>query len=177
MHEVIPQHVPRWGSVRHHAITECFSLTLAECTMASYDLSRFIEAQRTDYARALEELTNGRKTTHWMWYIFPQLAGLGRSTTSRKYGIAGVGEARAYMEHPLLGNRLLACADALLAVQGRTINEILGAPDDMKLRSCATLFAAVTPPGSLFEQLLEKYHDGERDERTLAMLRGDAEAI
>lgn len=145
--------------------------------MACHDLSRFVEAQRTDYARALEELTNGRKTTHWMWYVFPQLAGLGRSAMSREYGIAGVGEARAYMAHPLLGPRLEACANALLAVEGRTITQILGTTDDMKLRSCATLFAAVTPAGSVFERLLEKYNDGERDDRTLAMLRGDAEVI
>lgn len=143
--------------------------------MALYNLSRFVEAQRADYARALEELTNGRKTTHWMWYIFPQLAGLGRSAMSRTYGIAGIGEARAYIEHPLLGVRLLACADALLAVQGRTITEILGAPDDKKLRSCATLFATVTPPGSVFDQLLAKYHDGQRDQLTLEALRARGE--
>ena len=145
--------------------------------MNTYDLSRFVEAQRADYARALQELTNGRKTTHWMWYIFPQVAGLGQSAMSRKYALAGLGEARAYMAHPLLGPRLEACAEALLAVEDRTITEILGTPDDMKLRSCATLFAAVTPPGSVFEQLLAKYHDGRRDELTLQVLRAEGEAI
>lgn len=145
--------------------------------MNTYDLSRFVDAQRTDYTRALQELTNGRKTTHWMWYIFPQVAGLGHSAMSRKYALAGLGEARAYMAHPILGPRLEACAEALLAVHGRTITEILGTPDDMKLRSCATLFAAVTPPGSVFEQLLAKYHDGRRDELTLQVLRAEGEAI
>lgn len=145
--------------------------------MNTYNLSRFVEAQRADYARALQELTNGRKTTHWMWYIFPQVAGLGQSAMSRTYGIAGLREARAYMAHPILGPRLEACAAALLAVHGRTITEILGTPDDMKLRSCATLFAAVTPPGSVFDQLLAKYHDGRRDELTLQALRAEGEAI
>lgn len=141
--------------------------------MDSYDLTRFVDIQRTNYTRALQEITTGRKTTHWMWYIFPQVAGLGQSAMAREYGIAGIGEARAYMAHPLLGPRLTACAEALLAVQGRTITEILGTPDDMKLRSCATLFAAVTPPGSVFERLLEKYYAGERDERTLRALRAE----
>ena len=145
--------------------------------MKGYDLSRFVEAQRADYARALQELTNGRKTSHWMWYIFPQVAGLGHSDMSRRYGLAGLGEARAYLAHPLLGTRLAACAEALLAVNGRTITEILGTPDDMKLRSCATLFAAVTPPGSAFERLLAKYHDGRRDDLTLQALRSEGEAI
>ena len=144
--------------------------------MGSYDLSRFLEAQRADYARARVELANGRKTTHWMWYIFPQVAGLGQSAMSRKYAIAGVEEARAYLAHALLGPRLASCAEALLAVRGRTITEILGTPDDMKLRSCATLFAAVTPPGSVFDRLLAKYHDGHRDELTLHALRADPEA-
>lgn len=145
--------------------------------MTAYDLSRFVEAQRADYARALQEITNGRKTSHWMWYIFPQVAGLGHSAMSRRFSLAGLGEARAYMAHPLLGPRLAACAEALLAVNGRTITEILGTPDDMKLRSCATLFAAVTPPGSVFEQLLAKYHDGHRDGLTLQALRAEGEAI
>ena len=139
--------------------------------MTSPDLSRFEEGQRLAYAGALEEITNGRKIGHWLWYIFPQLAGLGKSAKSVEFGVAGLTEARAYMAHPVLGTRLDACAEALLAVDGRTITEILGATDAMKLRSCATLFAAVTPPGSVFEQLLEKYYNGERDERTLHALR------
>ena len=145
--------------------------------MSSYDLSRFVEAQRADYAQALAELANGRKTTHWMWYIFPQLVGLGQRAMSRKYAIAGLEEARAYLAHELLGPRLTACAEALLAVNGRTVTEILGTPDDTKLRSCATLFAAVTPAGSVFVRLLEKYHGGQRDDRTLHALREQGEAV
>lgn len=145
--------------------------------MDAHNLSRFEEAQRGAYESALREITNGRKTTHWMWFIFPQIAGLGQSTMSRKYGIAGLGEARAYMADPLLGPRLEECAEALLAVDGRTIREIMGTPDDVKLRSCATLFAAVTPPGSVFDRLLAKYHDGRRDDLTLQALRAEAEAI
>lgn len=139
--------------------------------MTSSDLSRFVERQRLAYAGALEEITNGRKVGHWIWFIFPQLAGLGRSAESVQFGLAGLAEARAYMAHPVLGPRLEACAQALLAVEGRTITEILGGTDAMKLGSCATLFAAVTPPGSVFELLLAKYYNAARDHLTLQALR------
>ena len=145
--------------------------------MASSDLSRFVERQRLEYARALEEITSGRKSGHWIWFIFPQIVGLGQSPESVTFGLAGLAEARAYMAHPVLAPRLEACAHALLAVEGRTIMEILGKTDAMKLRSCATLFAAVTPPGSVFERLLAKYHHGERDELTLRILRDQGETI
>lgn len=135
-----------------------------------FDLGRFLEAQEGDYERALAEITAGRKRSHWMWYIFPQLDGLAVSATSRRYAIKGLDEARAYLEHPILGPRLLKCAEAALGVDGRTAAEIFGSPDDLKLRSCATLFACVSPPGSVFERLLEKYYQGGRDERTLSLL-------
>lgn len=143
--------------------------------MASFDLTRFVERQRLEYAGALAEITDGRKVGHWIWFIFPQIAGLGKSLESVTFGLAGLAEARAYMAHPVLGPRLEACAQALLAVEGRTIIEVLGTTDAMKLRSSATLFAAVTPPGSVFERLLAKYHNGERDELTLRVLRDRGE--
>ena len=137
----------------------------------TFDLSRFIERQRLEYAGALEEITNGRKVGHWIWFIFPQMAGLGKSAESMTFGLTGLAEARAYMAHSVLGPRLEACARALLAVEGRSIVKILGATDARKLRSCATLFAAVTPPGSVFDQLLSKHFNGQRDELTLRVIR------
>ncbi|HTU01419.1 MAG TPA: DUF1810 domain-containing protein [Candidatus Sulfotelmatobacter sp.] len=140
-----------------------------------YDLRRFVEAQEGDYERALGELQGGRKRTHWMWYIFPQLDGLGFSATAKHYAIKSLEEARAYLAHPVLGPRLERCAEAVLGVEGRSATAIFGSPDDLKLRSCATLFAAVSPPGSVFERLLATYYRGERDAKTLQLLeRGEA---
>lgn len=135
-----------------------------------YDLRRFVRAQETDYERALSEIRGGRKRTHWMWYIFPQIDGLAFSSTSKHYAIKSLAEAKAYLEHPILGPRLLACAEAAIGVDGRSAMEIFGSPDDLKLRSCATLFACVLPPGSVFERLLTKYYRGERDSKTLQLL-------
>ncbi len=135
-----------------------------------YELSRFVRAQKHVYADALSEITNGRKRTHWMWFVFPQLAGLGVSATSERYAIATVDEARAYLDHPILGPRLLECSESLLRVEGRSATAILGTPDDLKLRSCATLFASVSPPGSVFDRVLEKYYGGARDPKTLRLL-------
>lgn len=136
------------------------------------DLDRFVAAQDADgtYDRALGELRSGRKTSHWMWFVFPQIEGLGSSRMAQRYAISGAAEAEAYLRHPVLGPRLLECAEALLAVEGRTAREILGPPDDLKLKSSATLFAAVSPPGSVFERLLDRYCAGERDEATLRRL-------
>lgn len=136
-----------------------------------YNLSRFAQAQEDDYERALSEIKSGRKRTHWMWYIFPQFEGLAYSATSQQYSIKSIDEARAYLDHPVLGPRLLECAEAVLRVEGRSATEIFGSPDDLKLRSCATLFACVSDPGSVFERLLAKYYDGRRDEKTLGLLR------
>ena len=135
-----------------------------------HDLNRFVEAQRDVYARALAEIRAGRKRSHWMWFVFPQLAGLGLSATSRRYAIRDLAEARAYLDHPILGKRLAECAEAALGVEGRSAFEVFGSPDDMKLRSCATLFSRVSPPGSVFHRLLDKYFGGEPDDRTMSLL-------
>lgn len=135
-----------------------------------HDLSRFVEAQAPAYDRALAELRAGRKRSHWMWYVFPQLEGLGSSSTSVRFAIRSLDEARAYLAHPVLGPRLLDCAEAVLVVEGRSAREILGAPDDMKLRSCATLFACVASAGSVFHRLLARYYGGAQDPRTLRLL-------
>jgi uncharacterized protein (DUF1810 family) len=132
-----------------------------------HHLTRFVEAQRTSYDRALAEIVGGHKRSHWMWYIFPQLAGLGFSAMSRQYAIQSVAEAQAYLRHPILGPRLAACAAAVLAIDGRTAVEIFGSPDDRKLRSCATLFAQVSPDDSVFHRVLKKYFAGEPDAVTL----------
>jgi uncharacterized protein (DUF1810 family) len=131
-----------------------------------FDLDRFVRAQEATYAAALAEIAAGRKRSHWMWYVFPQARGLGSSELSRHFGIASPDEARAYLAHPVLGPRLVACADAALAVEGRSAREIFGTPDDLKLRSCATLFAAVAPDGSPFHRLLDRFFDGRPDPRT-----------
>ena len=140
----------------------------------AHDLARFVAAQRGSYEHALAEIASGRKRSHWMWYVFPQFAGLGVSATSRKYAIASLAEAEAYLRHDLLGPRLVACADAALAVEGRSAREIFGSPDDLKLRSSATLFAHVSPEGSVFHRLLEKYFGGEPDEATLRLVANAA---
>jgi len=136
-----------------------------------YDLARFVEAQEHDYAQALSEIRSGQKRSHWMWYIFPQFDGLGSSSTSRRYSIKSVAEAGAYLRHPILGPRLVESARATLGVEGRSALEVFGSPDDMKLRSSATLFASVSPAGSVFEQLLDRYFGGEPDDRTLQLLQ------
>jgi uncharacterized protein (DUF1810 family) len=135
-----------------------------------YQLNRFVSAQQDDFESALAEIRRGKKRTHWMWYIFPQIDGLAFSSTSKHYAIKSIEEARAYLNHPVLGPRLLECAEAALGVEGHSARDIFGPPDDLKLRSCATLFACVSPPGSVFERLLEKYYRGERDEKTLRLL-------
>jgi uncharacterized protein (DUF1810 family) len=135
-----------------------------------HHLSRFVQAQEGVYEQALSEISSGRKQSHWMWYIFPQFEGLGFSATSRRYSIKSIAEAEAYLSHPVLGPRLRECAEAALRVQGRTALAIFGSPDDMKLQSCATLFARVSPLGSVFDQLLDKYFRGDRDAKTLRLL-------
>jgi uncharacterized protein (DUF1810 family) len=135
-----------------------------------YNLNRFVEAQHDNYEQALSEINSGRKRSHWMWYIFPQADGLGFSSTSKFYAIKNLDEARAYLEHPVLGPRLLACVQAVNRIDGRTASQIFGSPDDMKLKSCATLFACVSPDGSVFHQLLARYYGGRVDSNTLRLL-------
>lgn len=132
-----------------------------------YDLSRFVEAQVDDYSTALCELRGGAKRSHWIWYIFPQVAGLGYSSMAQRYAIQSLGEARAYLAHEVLGRRLTACAEALLSVQGRSAEQIMGYPDVLKLHSSITLFAEVSPPGSVFERVLEVYYRGVKDPKTI----------
>jgi uncharacterized protein (DUF1810 family) len=136
----------------------------------TFGLQRFVDAQARSYADALAELKRGRKTSHWMWYVFPQVAGLGASAMAQTYAIGSLAEARAYLAHPVLGARLRACVRGVLAVEGRTAHAILGSPDDFKLRSSLTLFAAAAPDEPLFRQALDKYFDGEPDPRTLERL-------
>jgi len=134
-----------------------------------HDLTRFVDAQERDYDRALAEVRAGRKQSHWMWYVFPQLEGLGFSSTSRRFAIRSRAEAEAYLQHPVLGPRLLEITEATLDLQSRCASDVFGSPDDAKLRSCATLFASVSPPGSVFHQLLDRYFGGEPDEKTLRL--------
>lgn len=135
-----------------------------------HDLDRFLAAQEPDYARALSEIRAGRKTSHWMWYIFPQVAGLSVSPMSKRYAIRSVAEADAYLRHPVLGPRLLESFQAVLGVEGKTALELFGSPDDMKLHSSATLFARVSPAGSVFERTLDRYFGGQPDGATLARI-------
>ncbi len=136
----------------------------------SFDLERFVVAQERDYARALGELQAGQKRSHWIWYVFPQLRGLGHSEMARHYGIADLAEARAYLAHPLLGARLCECAQALLAHRGRSARQIMGVPDDLKLRSSMTLFHAADPSQALFSEVLVAFYEGEVDLATLKRL-------
>ena len=140
--------------------------------MAGFDLDRFVAAQAPIYAQALAELKAGRKKSHWMWFVFPQLAGLGRSPTAHYYAIASAAEARAYLDHPLLGAHLLECAAALRAHRGLGAEAILGAIDAMKLKSSMTLFAAVAEDPAPFAAVLDAFFDGARDAATLDLLRG-----
>jgi uncharacterized protein (DUF1810 family) len=135
-------------------------------------LTRFLSAQNGGvYDAALAEIRSGRKRTHWMWFVFPQIDGLGSSTTSRHFAIRSADEAKAYLAHPVLGPRLLECMRAALDARGGSATDIFGSPDDMKLRSCATLFAAVSEPASVFEQVLARFFDGQPDSRTEELLQ------
>ncbi len=159
---------PRGYKTRKNVITASVSFTAMN---DSHDLQRFVDAQDPVYARVTGELTRGAKTTHWMWFIFPQLKGLGRSDIARHYGIASAEEAVAYWRHPLLGPRLKECTNLVLAVEGKSARQILGPPDDLKFCSSMTLFERVAPEEAVFCRSIEKYFCGERDGRTLALLR------
>jgi uncharacterized protein (DUF1810 family) len=135
-----------------------------------YNLQRFIKAQDGIFESVLAELRNGQKRTHWMWFIFPQIDGLGHSTTSKYYSIKNKAEAQEYLDHPLLGSRLRTCVDLILAIDGKSAAAIFGFPDDIKLRSSMTLFTYVTGSGSVFARVLEKYFDGQRDQKTIDLL-------
>ena len=135
-----------------------------------YNLQRFVEAQARVYDAVRTELRQGRKRSHWMWFIFPQIAGLGHSAMSMRYAISSLAEAEAYLQHPILGPRLRECTRLVVLVKDRSAYEILGSPDDMKFHSCLTLFSYAAPEEQLFRDALEKYYDGAEDPLTLAKL-------
>ena len=135
-----------------------------------YDLHRFLSAQEGVYERALTELKGGQKRTHWMWYIFPQIDGLGYSPTAKHYSIKSIAEARQYLNHPVLGKRLLECTEAVVAIKGGSVSEIFGYPDDLKFKSSMTLFEKIAGSGSVFSSALDRYCRGERDAKTLRLL-------
>ncbi|EPE94791.1 DUF1810 domain-containing protein [Rhizobium grahamii] len=135
-----------------------------------YNLDRFVDAQNGVYERALSELRAGRKRSHWMWFIFPQIAGLGTSAMAEKYAIRSAEEAAAYLADPVLGSRLRRCVDAILGIDGLSAREVFGSPDDLKLRSSMTLFAAISDHGSPFHQVIDRFYLGEFDERTIQLL-------
>lgn len=137
-----------------------------------FDLNRFVDAQEPVYGDVIAELRAGRKRSHWMWFVFPQLRGLGGSAMAARFGIASLDEADAYLRHELLGPRLRECSRLVAAVQGRSIGQILGSPDDLKLRSSMTLFAHATEDNADFVAVLDKYYDGRQDRLTLERLTG-----
>ncbi len=136
----------------------------------AHNLQRFITAQQNDYAIALAEIKQGRKRSHWMWYIFPQIAGLGFSETSRYYALKNLNEARSYLNNPILGTRLIEICTELLKLPTNNATQIFGTPDDMKLRSCVTLFAALSNTNPVFQQVLDKFFNGDSDSNTLLII-------
>ncbi|MFA5072689.1 MAG: DUF1810 domain-containing protein [Nitrospirota bacterium] len=136
-----------------------------------FQLHRFITAQENIYDNVLQELRNGKKQSHWMWFIFPQIEGLAQSTTSNYYAIKSIQEAEHYLNHPILGMRLIECSELVLVVEGKSISQIFGHPDDIKFKSCMTLFACVEGSNSLFIKVLDKYFNGEQDSKTIALLK------
>ncbi len=135
-----------------------------------YNLQRFVDAQSPVFERVLSELRQGRKSGHWMWFIFPQINGLGHSETAARFAISSRREAEAYLNHPILGPRLRECARLVTLIEGSSIQQILGYPDDLKFRSSLTLFARVTPDNQIFQDALDKFYDGEYDAMTLERL-------
>lgn len=138
-----------------------------------YDLSRFTNAQKHDYETALAEIRSGRKRSHWMWYIFPQIQGLGRSQTAQFYAIRDLGEAAAYLNDPYLGKNLREISKALLEIEGSSASQIFGSPDDMKLRSSMTLFTLASQDNQIFRDVLAKYYHGKMDERTVKIVNAE----
>jgi uncharacterized protein (DUF1810 family) len=143
---------------------------MSDLLQKGYDLERFVEAQNPVYGQVIRELRAGSKQTHWMWFIFPQIAGLGYSSMARRYAISSLAEASAYLEHPVLGERLRECTRLVNAVQNRSIGDIFGYPDDLKFHSSMTLFARAAKDNAEFRQALEKYFDGEEDAATIARI-------
>ena len=138
--------------------------------MDQYNLSRFIEAQETTYKGAMLELARGRKDSHWIWYIFPQIEGLGKSETTKLYSIKSLEEGKAYLENPLLGQRLIEACEILLSLEDASMNEVMGFPDDLKLLSSMTLFESISDTNSIFTKIIKVYFDNNRDENSLRII-------
>jgi uncharacterized protein (DUF1810 family) len=155
-------------SIRH---IDGFQTGNREAEMADpYDLQRFVDAQASIYPQVCAELREGRKRSHWMWFVFPQIAGLGHSDMARRFAISSRAEAAAYLAHPILGSRLEECTRLVNQIPGRMAHEIFGSPDDLKFRSSMTLFAATAADNAIFEEALRKYFDGGTDPATLEQL-------
>jgi uncharacterized protein (DUF1810 family) len=134
------------------------------------ELIKFLDAQNQVYLKAFSEIKKGKKSTHWMWYIFPQIKGLGSSETAKQYGIKDLNEATAYLQHPILGKHLVEISEEVLNLNGKTATQIFGTPDDMKLRSCMTLFSILDNPNPIFQKVLDKYYEGTKDEKTINII-------
>ena len=139
--------------------------------MDKYNLNRFIEAQVDSYESAMGELSRGRKSGHWIWYIFPQIDGLGSSDITKLYAIKSIEEAQAYLEHPVLGERLIESCEILLRLEDVSISDVMGFPDDLKLKSSMTLFTEVSPPSSIFSEVLNKYYEDDLDQTSLEIIK------
>ena len=139
--------------------------------MDQYNLNRFVETQLVTYEIAMLELARGRKESHWVWYIFPQIEGLGKSDIAKLYSIKSLEEGRAYLEHPVLGQRLIEACEILLSLKNTSIDEVMGFPDDLKLLSSMTLFETISKPKSIFTKIIEVYFDGERDKNSLEIIQ------
>jgi uncharacterized protein (DUF1810 family) len=147
------------------------SCTHSSATVDSFDLSRFLEAQVDSYTQALNELRSGQKQSHWMWFIFPQFAGLGTSAVSQRYAIKTLAEAQAYLQHPILGERIVQCTKIVNGLEGHSVRQIFGTPDDMKFHSSMTLFELASGPNSEFAEALDKYFAGHRDTKSQELVR------
>lgn len=137
---------------------------------STHNLQRFLDAQENDYVRALFEIRQGRKQSHWMWYIFPQIAGLGFSETAKFYALTNLDEAQAYLDHPTLGSHLIDISTAFLAIDGKSANAILGSPDDLKMNSSMTLFSMLPNTDPIFQAVLDKFFNGKQDEKTIGIV-------
>ncbi len=144
---------------------------LNELITDSNEENRFLSAQQNIYSHVLKELQNGKKTSHWMWFIFPQIEGLGHSSTAKYYSIKSINEAKEYIDHPILGKRLFECSNIILKIEGRSVEDIFGYPDYLKLKSCMTLFNYAVPKQKVFADVLNKYFAGEQDEQTISILQ------
>jgi uncharacterized protein (DUF1810 family) len=150
---------------------KCCNIIILQKMVADTDIQRFVLAQETVYLKVVSELQNGKKKSHWMWFIFPQIEGLGFTSTSKYYSIKSIQEAKGYIDHPVLGKRLLECSQIILNIEGKSAADIFGYPDDMKLQSSMTLFSFVSPKTTVFRGVLKKYFRERKDKKTLDILQ------